>query len=404
MQTKNDKITKITGGVTAPQGFQAAGVACGLKKHGRDLAMIVSELPATCAGTFTTNVVKAAPVLWTQQVIAQGRAQAIVANSGNANACNGVQGAIDTERMAQLAGQACGLPTTQVVVASTGVIGQPLDMDKVASGIFGAVAQLNKHGGVQAAQAIMTTDTQAKEYAVSLRLSGGDVRIGGMAKGSGMIHPNMATMLCFLTTDADIESSLLQQLMQQAVECSFNMVTVDGDTSTNDMAIILANGAAQVSVVSDRDIATFAAGLQIVCQELAKMVAGDGEGATKLIEVAVVGASTTKQARVIARAIAGSNLVKTAIYGEDANWGRIFCAAGYSGEMFDPTLVDIYLGELQVAAQGSGLAFDEEAARVILQKPDISIKVNLNAGSAMAIAWTCDLTYDYIKINASYRS
>ncbi len=393
-----------TGGVTAARGFRAAAAACGLKKQGMDLALLASDAMAACAGVFTTNVVKAAPVLWTQQVAAGGRAQAVVLNSGNANACNGPQGEAAARRMAELAGDGIGVPAELVAVASTGVIGKPLDMAKVSAGIATVTAALAPTGGSAAAQAIMTTDTRPKEFAVTVNLSGGPVQIGGMAKGSGMIHPNMATMLCFLTSDAAVESRLLQQMLRRAANISFNMVTVDGDTSTNDMVFILANGAAGVAVATPEDIAAFQVGLNAVCTELAKMIARDGEGAGKLIEVRVEGAGDENAARAVARSIASSNLVKTAIHGEDANWGRIFCAAGYAGVPFAPDRVDIFIGDLPVAAAGVALPFDEELARTILQGREVLIRVDLQAGAAAATAWTCDLTCDYIKINASYRT
>lgn len=392
------------GGVTSPKGFKAAGVHCGLKRKRVDLALLYSEKPATCAGTFTTNLVKAAPLRWTQKVIAGGTAQVAVVNSGNANACNGPQGDADAAQMAALAAEACGVSAQQVVVGSTGVIGMPLDMSKVAAGIAQAAPALSYDGGDQAALAITTTDTLPKHLSVDVQLAGGVIRIGGMAKGSGMIHPNMATMMCFITSDAAIDAKTLQQAVSAAVNISFNMVSVDGDTSTNDMLVAMANGMSGVTVASASDQAAFQEGLNYVAVELAKMVARDGEGASKLIEIQVKGARSLADARLVARSISTSNLVKTAIYGEDANWGRIFCAAGYSGAQFVPEQVDIYMGDLQVAKSGMALPFDEGKAKSILQENEILILLDLHDGDADATAWTCDFTYDYVKINASYRS
>lgn len=392
------------GGVTAPQGYVAAGIHCGLKRKREDLAIILSDRPASCAGTFTRNLVKGAPVVWSAKVVERGLAQAIVVNSGNANTCNGPQGAADAERMAELVAGVCGVKVDTVVVGSTGVIGMPLDMGKVENGIQLAATALSPEGGTAAAKAIMTTDTHPKEVAVEVRLAGGRVRIGGMAKGSGMIHPNMATMMGFITTDAVLDAGACAEVLRRVVDKSFNMVSVDGDTSTNDMVILLANGASGVHMQGAQDIAAFEAGLEFICVELAKMVARDGEGASKLIEIRVLGARSYEDARQVARSISTSNLVKTAIYGEDANWGRVFCAAGYSGAQFRPDLVDIYLGDVQVAARGMALAFDEQAARSTLQEETVTITINLNEATESATAWTCDFTYDYVKINASYRS
>lgn len=393
-----------TGGVTTPRGYRAAGVHCGLKRSKHDMALIVSAAPATCAGLFTTNLVKGAPLVWTQEVVKNGVAQAVVVNSGNANTCNGPQGIADATRMAHVAAKFCNLLPEQVVVGSTGVIGQPLDMDKVETGIEMAAEALSVDGGAEAALAILTTDTNPKEIALKLRLGGSSVYIGGMAKGSGMIHPNMATMLAYITTDAELGHEALQTLLRRAADKSFNMLSVDGDTSTNDMVVALANGTSGVSVTSEADLAVFEEGLTHVCVELTKMIARDGEGATKLIEIHVKGARTETDARKIARSISTSNLVKTAIYGQDANWGRIFCAAGYSGAEFAPTQVDIFLGDVQVAAQGMARPFDEEAAKAVLGKEAVVITLDFHSGDAESTAWTCDLTGDYVKINASYRS
>lgn len=392
------------GGVTTPRGFKAAGIHCGLKRVRPDLALLASDRLATCAGLFTTNLVKGAPVVWTQKVVARGAAQAIVVNSANANTCNGPQGIADAERMAEITAELCGLLPEQVIVGSTGVIGMPLNMPKIEAGIKEAYQALTTEGGADAASAILTTDMVTKEIALRVELSQGTVSIGGMAKGSGMIHPNMATMMAFITTDAGIGSEHLQEVLRRSVNQSFNMVSVDGDTSTNDMVITLANGSSGVSVISEADLEVFEKGLTHVCVELAKMVARDGEGATKLIEIHVKGAKTEHDARLVARSISTSNLVKTAIHGKDANWGRIFCAAGYSGAQFLPEKVDIFLGDVQVAASGMALPFDEVAAKAVLENEEVVVTLDLHDGEIETKAWTCDLTDDYIRINASYRS
>lgn len=401
-------MKKISGSVTAPQGFLAQGVCADLKKSDKkDIALIYSEVPCTAAGTFTTNVVRASCVDITRQHLANGRAQAIVVNSGNANACTGEQGWNDTLQMAQITAQSLDLDPHDVVVASTGVIGVNMCMEKIEKGIRQAAANLSPEDGHKAAQAIMTTDLVSKEIAVEIELQGKTVRIGAIAKGSGMIHPNMATMLAFFTTDACLDNICLEKAFKQAVNQSFNMISVDRDTSTNDMAVILANGLAGNPVINDvnsDDYKLFQEALQTVAVTLAKMIARDGEGATCMIEVQVKGASTQENARQIARSITGSNLTKAAVFGKDANWGRILAAAGYSGVEFDPRRVDIYLGEEKMAENGMGLAFDEERARRELEKDPVVITVDLKSGSQSAVAWGCDLSYDYVKINASYRS
>ncbi len=399
-------IKPIEGGVTAAKGFLAAGVHCGLKAQGLDLAVIFSEVPAAGAAVFTTNKVAAAPVLLSRQHLGSGPMRAVVANSGNANACNGERGMEDARAMAAAAAKALGVETEQVFVASTGVIGQPLAIDKVEAGIKQAASVLSIDGGEDAARAIMTTDTRKKERAVVVDINGVQVRIGGIAKGAGMIQPNMATMLAFITTDCVIKEDLLQAALKEAVDESFNMITVDGDTSTNDTVIVLANGQAENPLIDQQDEAYFAflAGLKEIATGLAKDIVRDGEGATKLIEVNVKGAKDFAAARQVAKAIANSNLVKTAIFGCDANWGRIICAAGYAGVDLIPSQVDIYLGDEQVAAKGAGLPFDEDRVKKILEGDEVAITVDLNMGGGMATVWTCDLTYDYIKVNASYRS
>ncbi|HHV63127.1 MAG TPA: bifunctional glutamate N-acetyltransferase/amino-acid acetyltransferase ArgJ [Firmicutes bacterium] len=394
-------------GVTAPMGYKAAGVHCGVKKQGKkDLALIYSEVEASAAGVFTRNKVKAAPVLLTLKNIAGGRAQAIVANSGNANACTGEVGMRDALRMAEVAAAELKLAPGMVVVASTGVIGVRLPIGEIEAGIRRAVGLLSRDGSRDAAEAILTTDTRTKEVVVDLKLGSSRVRIGGMAKGSGMIHPNMATMLSFLTTDAAIDPGILQEALRASVEKSFNMVTVDGDTSTNDMVVILANGLAGNPRITGpgRDFMEFQEALDEVTVQLARMIAGDGEGATKFVEVRVLGAPTAADARLAARAIASSNLVKTAVFGEDPNWGRIIAAAGYSGAEFDWEKVDIFIGNVKTAEGGAAVPFNEEEARNELRKHDIVLTIDLKSGDQTATAWTCDLTYDYVKINASYRS
>jgi len=345
-------------------------------------------------------------VLVTREHLANGSAQAVVVNSGIANACTGQQGLADAKKMAQLTGDALGVAPEDVVVASTGVIGEYLPMDKIEKGIKKAASLLSKDGGMFAAEAILTTDTTTKEFAVKLTLGGKEVVIGGMAKGSGMIHPNMATMLAFITTDANVEQKALKQALRWAVDRSFNSITVDGDMSTNDMVVMLANGQAgnKLLTEADQEYGLFRDVLLLVCTELAKMIAQDGEGATKLLEVQVKGAASEQEARTIAREVAGSSLVKTALHGEDANWGRILSAAGAAGVPFDPDKVDVYLGDLQVAAQGKAISFDEEEAKSILKKSEVTITVDLHNGNASGIAWGCDLSYDYVRINAHYRT
>jgi len=407
MEMQESNLTWLRAGVTAAAGFSAGAAFAGIKKADkRDIAVLYSTAPAAAAGVFTSNKVKASPVVLTMQHLANGAARAVVVNSGNANACNGEQGLRDARAMASAAAETLGLPVEEVLVASTGVIGVKMPMEKVLPGIRAAASAVAPENGHLAAEAIMTTDTFPKEVAVQLQLGDHLVTIGAMAKGSGMIHPNMATMLCFITTDAAVAPAYLKQALRYAVDHSFNMITVDGDTSTNDMAIILANGLAANPVIDQEDsnYIAFRDALTAVCISLAKDIARDGEGATKLITVEVHGANTEEDARKIARAIAGSSLVKAAMFGRDANWGRIICAAGYSGADFDPEKVDIYLGDEQVARQGASTNFSEERALDILSKDNVTITLKLNLGEARAIAWGCDLTYDYVKINADYRS
>lgn len=399
----------VSGGVTAPAGFLAAGVCADIRGKGdgkKDVALLASRVPCAAAGVYTTNRVKAAPVLLTQERTASGRLQAVVANSGNANACTGERGLKDAAEMARLAAEALGIAPELVGVASTGVIGVPLPMDRVAAGIAAAAAALSPEGGGDAAEAIMTTDTFPKQVAVRLDVGGAAVTIGAMAKGSGMIHPNMATMLGFVTTDAAVDAAALQAALRAATDRSFNMITVDGDTSTNDMVVVLANGLAGNPPITpdSAHYPAFAEALTAVLIHLAKEIARDGEGATKLIEVRVRGARSLEEARKAARAVCGSSLVKAAVFGADANWGRVLAALGYSGAQFDPDRVDLWLGDVQLMRAGEPLAFDEEAAARLLREKEVVFTADLHAGEAEATAWGCDLTYDYVRINGSYRT
>lgn len=402
------ELKKITGGITSPQGFMSGAAQAEIKKADKyDIALVVSSKPASAAAVFTTNKFQAAPVLVSKKNLAGGVARGFVVNSGCANACTGEQGLIDAEKMVEKASQMIGCPSSQIMVASTGVIGVSLPMEKVLGGIEKAAQCLDSKGGKLAAQAIMTTDTFLKETAVEFELGEAKITIGAMAKGAGMIHPDMATLLAFITTDAAISAQCLQEALNSANEDSFNMVTVDGDTSTNDSLFVLANGMAGNTPIEDTlspEYKDFASALKTVCVEMARLIARDGEGATKLMEVRVINAPDPKGARSAARAIAGSSLVKAALFGEDANWGRIVCALGYSGAEFNPALVDVYLGDLPVAKDGGGLSFDEEKAAEILKEKSIIILVDLKQGTEKATAWGCDLTYDYVKINGAYRT
>ncbi len=398
----------IADSVTAPQGFLAQGVEAVIKKENKkDVGVIYSLEPCIASGLFTTNRVRAACVDIDRHHLEGGAAQAIVANSGNANACTGQQGWDDTLAMARLTGELLNISPYDVLIASTGVIGVNMPMDRINQGIREAVAGLGRDGAHNLAEAIMTTDLVSKEMAVEFEIQGKPVRIGAIAKGSGMIHPNMATMLCFVTTDAAISRECLDKMLKTSTQRSFNMISVDRDTSTNDMILMLANGLAGNRRIIDchgDDYRIMQAALDYVNISLAKMIARDGEGATRMIEVEVVNADTHENARIIARSITASNLTKAAVFGEDANWGRILAAAGYSGVDFDPLLVDIYLGAEKMAENGAGLPFDEERAREELRKDPVVIKVDLHAGSCQATAWGCDLTYDYVRINAAYRT
>ena len=404
----------IEGGVTAAKGFEAAATAAGIKYQGRtDMAIIYSEKPCKVAGTFTTNVVKAAPVKWDRQIAeSKQKSQAVIVNSGIANACTGEEGMKYCEETAKEAGKVLGIDEKGVLVGSTGVIGMQIPIDKIKAGITelakGKKADLAS--GTEAAKAIMTTDTKKKEVAVTFMAGDTEVTIGGMAKGSGMIHPNMCTMLAFITTDAVISKKALQKAMSSDVEDTYNMISVDGDTSTNDTVLLLANGEAENPKITEKnaDYEAFVKALNYVNTTLAKQMAGDGEGATALFEVKVIGAESKEQAKVLSKSVITSSLTKAAIYGHDANWGRILCAMGYSGAVFDPEKVDLYFeskaGKMQIIKDGVALDYSEEEATKILSEPEVTAVADVKMGDATATAWGCDLTYDYIKINADYRS
>lgn len=398
----------IEGNVTTPQGFLAAGVTANIRKMGRkDLGLIYSPQLCTAAGVFTTNVVHADSVDTDRKHLEDGHAQAIVVNSGIANACNGEAGPLANRLSCEKVAAVLNIAPENVLVTSTGVIGVPLPLEKMAEGIDKAAQALQADGGHDVALAIMTTDTVHKEVAIELELGGKKVTLGAVAKGSGMIHPNMATMLGFITTDAAISSACLQAALSAAVQGSFNMVSVDRDTSTNDSVLVLANGMAgnaEITDVNSADYSAFAEAFNALCVILAKKIARDGEGATHLIQVTVEHAASLTDARTIARSITSSNLVKAAVFGRDANWGRILCAAGYAGVAFDASLVDVYLGDVMTAQNGMGLDFDEEAAAKVLAEDTVDIRVDLKSGDFQAVAWGCDLTYDYVKINGDYRT
>lgn len=407
-------MKQIKGGITVVPGFEAAAAAAQIKYEGRtDMALIYSSVPCVAAGTFTTNVVKAAPVKWDQKIVKQdGAVQAIIVNSGIANACTGEEGMQYCEETAQTAAEVFGIQKEQVLVSSTGVIGKQLPMEKIQAGIH-MLAQAkgnDKLCGAEAAEAILTTDTHKKEAAVQLEIGGKTVTIGAMAKGSGMIHPNMCTMLSFLVTDAVIEKEVLQKVLSEDVEETYNMISVDGDTSTNDTVLFLANGLAQnVSICpGTEEYKAFAAAVHTVNEQLAKAIAGDGEGATALLEVEVVGAADKEQAKKISKSVVCSNLTKTAVAGHDANWGRILCAMGYAGVSFVPEQVDLFLesaaGTIQILSDGVALPYSEEKATEILSEEKVKILADLKLGDGKATAWGCDLTHGYIDINADYRS
>ncbi len=407
-------MNRTEGGVTAAKGFLAASTAAGIKYEGRaDMAMIYSGRPCAAAGTFTTNVVQAAPVKWDKRIVQESEAvHAVVVNAGIANACTGEEGLSYCKQTAQAAAGLLGISADAVCVASTGVIGQQLPIGRITDGVAAMAPKLHagQKAGREAARAIMTTDTHEKEAAVSFEAGGVTVTVGGMCKGSGMIHPNMCTMLSFLTTDAAISKELLQEALRADVADTYNMVSVDGDTSTNDTVLLLANGAAGNPVITEKnaDYEAFCRALNEVNTSLAKQIAGDGEGATALFEVRVVGAKSKEDARILSKAVITSNLTKAAIYGHDANWGRILCAMGYSGVQFDPERVDLFFesaaGKLQIIKNGVALDYSEETATKILSEKEVAAVADVKMGDCCATAWGCDLTYDYVKINADYRS
>ncbi len=396
----------IEGGVTAPKGFKAAGVAAGIrKKDRRDCALIVSEVEAAVAGTFTRNVLKAPPVEWDEQVCRGGTARAVFINSGNANACTGEGGRQDVRQTAQWVADAVGCPIEQVAICSTGVIGVRLPMPAVALGVVEAAACLSTDGSSGAAAAIMTTDLVPKETALEIALSGGTVRLGAIAKGSGMIAPNMATMICVITTDAAIAPGLLHRCLDEAVDVSFNRICVDNDMSTSDTVLCFANGRSGVPVAAGtEDYRVFAEAVTAICRDMAKRIVKDGEGATKFVEILVTGAPGDASAVTVARAIAQSQLCKTAFFGQDPNWGRIVCAAGYSGVSFNPDKIALWLNDVQLVKQGMPAAYEEADAAAVMQQPEFQIRIDLGAGDGEAFYWTSDLSHDYVRINADYRT
>jgi glutamate N-acetyltransferase/amino-acid N-acetyltransferase len=397
-------LQQIPGSVCAPLGFRAAGVAAGIKPSGNpDVALIVSDSPAAAAAVFTTNRVLAAPVLVSREHLQDGRARAIVVNAGSANACTGEQGLQDARRMAELTAELTEVRPTDVLVASTGVIGRLLPMDRVEDGIRRAAAELSREGASEAARAIITTDTRPKEFAVELPVDGKTVRIGGICKGSGMIAPNMATMLAFITTDAQVWPEVLESALRSAAEQTFNCLTVDGDCSTNDMLALMANGAsgARINPGSPAHQA-FSEGLLHVCTGMVKELARDGEGATKLVEIRVSGARSVAAARRVGLAVGNSPLVKTALFGNDPNWGRILCAAGYSGVAIEPDRLALTMGGVPLVREGEPVPFDEAAAGEAMKVPELLIELDLGQGAHAATVWTCDFSYDYVRINAEY--
>lgn len=400
-------LTKITGGITAPQGFKAAGVHAGIKKNGiEDIGIIYSTVPTAAAAKFTTNKMAAAPVLVSREAVSQGKVRAIVVNSGCANACTGDQGLTDARTMVHKTAELLNLNDYEVLVASTGVIGVPLPMDKITAGISQAAAALSENGYEAMLSAIMTTDTFPKSCAYKFTLGGKLCKIAGIAKGAGMIHPNMATMLSFITTDVAIAPDLLNQALSQAVELSYNMISVDGDTSTNDTVAVLANGQAGnklIAAAGSQGYQEFYTALKTVCTELAQLVVRDGEGATKFLEINVTGAEHFADAKCAAMAIAKSPLVKTAFFGQDPNWGRILCAVGYSGAKTQLDKTSLAIGDLTIVVDGHGVAgFETAKLKEIMAAKDIAITVNLGQGEAAATVWTCDFSYEYVKINGEY--
>jgi len=407
-------MKQIDGGVTAAKGFKAASTAAGIKyKDRKDMAMIYSEVPCKAAGTFTTNIVKAAPVKWDKVVVENSTcAQEVVVNAGIANACTGEEGLRYCMETAEAASESLSIPVSSVLVASTGVIGKQLPMDRIVAGVKAMVPALDgsQESGTAAAIAIMTTDTVKKEVAVQFEAGGKTITMGGMCKGSGMIHPDMCTMLSFVTTDAAISKELLQEALREDIKDTYNMISVDGDTSTNDTVLLLANGMAGNEEIQTKneDYEAFCMALNFINEVLAKKMAGDGEGCTALFEVKIVGAETKEQAVTLSKSVITSSLTKAAIFGHDANWGRILCAMGYSGAVFDPEKVDLYFesaaGKLKIIENGVALSYSEEEATRILSEPEVTATADIKLGEATATAWGCDLTFDYVKINADYRS
>lgn len=407
-------ITKINGGITAPKGFLASGLNAGIKNQTKkDMAMVFSSTPCAAAGVFTSNLVKAAPVKWDKEIVTTSPyVQAVVVNSGIANACTGAEGLGYCADTAAEAATALNIPKTAVLVASTGVIGKQLPIDKIKSGVtaLSKVLGSSREDAKLAAEAIMTTDTKSKEVACTLELDGKQVTVAGMCKGSGMIHPNMCTMLCFVTTDAAISHELLQKALSEDVVDTFNMISVDGDTSTNDTVLVMANGQAENTPITKEgeDYKTFCEALHFIMLELSKKIAGDGEGCTCLFEATVIGAKDKNQARTIAKSVVCSSLTKAAVFGHDANWGRILCAMGYSGAQFDPEVVDIWLeskaGTIKIVENGIATDYSEEIATKILSEEEVIAKMDIKEGNETATAFGCDLTYEYVKINGDYRS
>ncbi len=401
----------IDGGVCAAKGFSANGVHCGIRHNRtkRDLAMIMSEKVGTAAAVYTTNLVKGAPIAVNKIHLADGKAQAVICNSGNANTCN-ANGVEIAKKMAELVEKQTGVKSSDVIVASTGVIGQPLNIEPIQKGMSELVSGLSVDGGAFAAEAIMTTDLAKKEIAVEFTIGGKTCKMGGIAKGSGMIHPNMATMLVFITTDVKISAKMLQSALSSDIRETFNMLSIDGDTSTNDMVTVIANGMAENAEITceGEDFNQFMKALNTVNVALCRMIAADGEGATKLLECEVSGAKTLCDAKTVAKSVICSSLLKAAMFGADANWGRVLCAIGYSGANVDVDKIDVYFksnkGEIIVCKNGSGVDFSEEKAKEILLEKEIVIAVNLNDGMYNSTAWGCDLTYDYVKINGDYRT
>ena len=394
------------GSVTSASGFEAAGIFCGIKKKKKDLALIYSHTLCNAAGTFTLNKVKAAPLLISQELIKnKSKVKAVVINSGNANACTGDDGLKDAKFSQYYCASSLGINPSEVLISSTGVIGQKLPMGKLLSGIDEIVPLLSTNGGLDAAEAILTTDKKTKSFAVKVELEKGEVTIGAICKGSGMIMPNMATMLAFITTDANIEQTLLQQMLVSSVNISFNKISVDGDTSTNDMVILMANGVSKINIEDNSENKKlFREALDAICIAMSKSIISDGEGATKLVEINVTGAHSKEDANLVGKAVANSPLVKTALNGEDANWGRIMSAAGNSGADLDPAKMTISFDSLPVVLPGYKIVLNEEAAKEILSKQEIQININLNGGTESTTWWTCDFSAEYIRINADYRT